>query len=133
MDIDRTFEELSVEMLQGWMDSRQQEHLHLDFKLVTSAALAHRDDRKTFATAVSGFANSSGGLIVWGVDARKNQEGIDCVVGLPGITNIDQMIARLNQLTGEAVEPSAGGIVHRAIHGTGDRGFAVSKVPESDS
>ena len=33
------------------------------------------EERRNFAKAVSGFANSDGGLIVWGIDARPNSDG----------------------------------------------------------
>jgi hypothetical protein len=62
--------------LEGFL-GQQTEHLQLDFKTVNSALL-NRDDRMSLACALSGFANSSGGLIVWGVDARKNGDGVDC-------------------------------------------------------
>ena len=32
---------------------------------------------KYWSKALSGFANTAGGVLVWGVDARKDQDGID--------------------------------------------------------
>jgi predicted HTH transcriptional regulator len=72
MDIESTFSSLSAEVMAEYETRRQEENLHLDFKLVQDAAFTKRDDRRNLACACSGFANSSGGLIVWGVDARKN-------------------------------------------------------------
>jgi hypothetical protein len=63
--------------LQGFI-GQQCEHLLLDFKTVNSASF-NRDDRRSLACALSGFANSSGGLIVWGVDARSP----DIITDLP--------------------------------------------------
>src|SRR5438105_2235610 len=72
-----TFRELrSVDVI-AFVKEQRREDLMLDFKLAP-AAFANRDDRKTLTVAVSGFANSSGGLIVWGVDARQDDDGIDC-------------------------------------------------------
>ena len=133
--LSETFLALTVEMLSHYLDLHQEENLHLDFKLLDGGPdLGNRNDRKTLAVAFSGFANASGGLIVWGVDARKNDDGIDCVTDLPGVPNTALLLARLNELTGEAVDPIADGVEHRII-GTLDngRGFLVTMVPGSDS
>jgi predicted HTH transcriptional regulator len=61
------------------------------------------DDKRNLAKCLSGFANSSGGIIVWGVDARKNAQGIDCASAASEIASIRQFLSRLNELTGEAV------------------------------
>ena len=82
---------------------------------------------------VSGFANSSGGLIIWGVDGRKNADGIDCAVSRIPIDPVNQFVSRLNELTGEAVSPMSEGIRHKAIIVAGSAGLAMSYIPESDS
>jgi hypothetical protein len=87
--------------LQGFI-GQQCEHLQLDFKTVNSASF-NRDDRRSLACALSGFANSSGGLIVWGVDARPNSDDVDCATALSPIANLPLLLSRLNQLTSEAV------------------------------
>jgi len=133
MAITQEYEALSTDLLQQYLAERQEENLHLEFKLVNNAALASRDDRRNLACALSGFANASGGLVVWGVEARKNDNGIDSVVSLPGIRGVGALVARLNQLTGQAVDPTVDGIQHRVV-GVLDnnRGFGVTLVPESD-
>ena len=112
MSITQDYEALSIQRLQQYLAERQEENLHLEFKRVADPGLANRDDRKNLACALSGFANASGGLVVWGVDARKNDDGIDCVVALPGMENVGALVTRLNQLTGEAVDPIVNGIQH---------------------
>jgi AhpD family alkylhydroperoxidase len=82
---------------------------------------------------VSGFANSSGGIIVWGVDARKNAQDVDCAVGRKEIEPIKLFLSRLNALTGQAVSPIVDGIRHRAIETTENSGFAITLVPETES
>jgi predicted HTH transcriptional regulator len=61
-----------------FISNQQEENIFLEFKTVSSENLSDRGDRKNLAKALSGFANSSRGLIVWGVDARKNLSDIDC-------------------------------------------------------
>jgi hypothetical protein len=61
---------------------RQEEHLNLDYKLSAGDnGQMERDDRKSLAEALSGFGNSDGGVIVWGVEAKR-VDGIDAAVDL---------------------------------------------------
>jgi hypothetical protein len=132
MTLEEQFEQLTVQDVEDFITTKQEEHLQLDFKTVKHASLNSTDDKKNFAEALSGFANSSGGLIVWGIDARKNVDGIDCADSKKEI-NLPQLLSRLNALTGEAINPLVDGVKHRAIPTDGDKGFAVTIVPESDT
>jgi hypothetical protein len=134
MNIIETFEHLSIEHLRDYIARNQEEHLYLEFKLLKDASLASLDDKRNLARALSGFANSSGGLIIWGVEARKNNDGIDCASELMEIDRVALLLSRLNELTGDGVDPTVQGVRHRIIHGTGHgKGFAVSLIPESDT
>lgn len=57
----------------------------------------------------------------------------DCAVALREIDRVAVFLSRLNQLTGEAVDPFVEGIRHRMIPMAEGRGFAVTLVPESDA
>lgn len=127
------FNSLTLSDIQNYISSNQEENIYLDFKSINKADLSQSDDKKNLAKALSGFANSSGGLIVWGVEARKNSDGIDCACGLIEIQPLSLFIARLNEMTGRAVSPIVDGVRHKPIHTTGDEGLAVTLVPESDS
>ena len=128
-----TFTSLCITDIEAFVRSSQEETLELEFKTVSRSDLSVREDRRNFACAVSGFANSAGGVIVWGVDARRNAEGVDCASKLAEIPSIATFVSRLSQLTGEAVMPRVDGIQHRAVPTSGGAGFAVTLVPESDS
>lgn len=126
-----TFDAIDLATIQAYVTDQREEDLHLDFKNVQTAALT-RDDRKTFSVALSGFANSDGGIIIWGVDARPNAQGVDCASALNEINNARQCLTRLNDLTGQLVSPIVDGVAHRAILSVGDAGFCASLVPPSD-
>jgi len=54
---------------------REPESLFLDFKRSPQDGLAKSlapEDNKNLSKAISGFANSSGGVVVWGVDCRRD-------------------------------------------------------------
>ncbi len=127
------FDSLSLEILEDYVNSEQEENLHLDFKLINKADLTHKDDKRNLAKALSGYANSDGGLIIWGIDSRKNAEGINCATNSKMIEPLRQFISRLNELTGQAVSPIVDGVVHKPIFKTIESGYAITYVPESDS
>jgi len=133
MDLNETFERLAVDQISEFVRLGQEENLHLEFKTIANSNLRGGDDKRNLAKCISGFANSSGGIIVWGVDARKNAQGIDCASATKEIVSPRIFVSRLNELTGEAVSPVVDGIRHKTIEITPDLGFAATLVPESDS
>jgi predicted HTH transcriptional regulator len=133
MNLTETFDGLGAKEITEFIQLGQEEHLHLEFKTVSNANLRGGDDMRNLARCLSGFANSSGGIIVWGVQARKNAQGIDCATAPAEISPVRQFLSRLNEMTGEAVSPIVEGIRHKVIETTHDRGFAVTLVPQADS
>lgn len=133
MNLIDKYRALSDEIIDEYISSNQEENLSLDFKTIKSASLKSLDDKRNLSRALSGFANSSGGLLIWGVDARKNDKGLDCAVGKVEIEPLSLFLSRLNELTGSAVSPLIDGVLHRKIVTSNDKGFAVTYVPESDS
>jgi len=133
MSLTQTFERLDANEIAEFIRLGQEENLHLDFKTVGNANLRGGDDKRNFAKCLSGFANSNGGIIIWGVDARKNAQDIDCAGAAAEIAPIRLFLSRLNELTGEAVSPVIDGIQHKHIETMQNKGFAVTLVPESNS
>lgn len=132
MNLDSLYNSIDLNAIDAFIQERQQEHLHLDFKLISTSGMG-RDDRRNLAKAISGFANSDGGLIVWGVDASKNADGVDCATRLVEISPLTLSVSKLNQHTSEAANPIVDGVRHRAIPRTDDSGFALTIVPASDA
>jgi len=132
MEINKVFEQIDADHIQAFIEDGQEENLFLDFKTINKPDMT-RDDRKTLAKALSGFANSSGGLVVWGVDARKNEQGIDCANKAKEVEKVSLFLSKLNQFTGDLVNPIVEGVMHKKIVTSGDKGFAVSLMPPSDA
>jgi hypothetical protein len=133
MELSSIFETLNIASIEEYISQRQEENLQLEFKTISRADLSSRDDRKNLASTMSAFANSGGGLIVWGVVAGKNSRGVDCANGRQEIAPLTQFISQVTKFAGDALSPRADGIRHRAIPVDGDSGFAVTLVPESVS
>lgn len=127
------FETINLGTLETWVLERRQEDLHIDFKTLRDAPILTKDDRKVFAKAVSGFANSDGGIIAWGIDARPDND-VDAAVALIAIPGVASVLSKLQSLTGEVTSPVVGGVEHRIIAGADPgKGFALTLVPASDS
>jgi len=126
---------LSLNEVESMIQSRQEEYLHLDFKTITKPDLSEKSDRQNYAKALSGFANSDGGLIIWGVEASKNDRNIDCARGIKPITDAKLFLSRLNSLCGDSVSPIVEGIQNKLIELScgSDNGIVATLIPPSDS
>jgi len=133
MNINEWYDVLSKEYLAEYIKNKQEENLYIEFKEISDAGFTLKEDKKNFAKALSGFANSSGGLLIWGIKARKNDEGIDCACAESPVKSLSLFLSKLNEFTGSFVTPIVEGIQHKPIEISGDTGFAVTLIPESDS
>ncbi len=128
------FDGLDLAGIRGFVDDHHPEGVHLDFKTVKGAGLKSTDDRKNLAKAISGFANSNGGLVVWGIMAAKGEGEVDCAQSLCPVPDAALLHSRLNELTSDMVSPLVDGVEHKAIpEADGKQGYAVTLVPRSES
>ena len=128
-----TYDALNLATLQEWVATRRQEDLHLDFKLLPRGPELTREDRRNLAVAISGFANSDGGIIVWGIDCRKDELGVDAAQELVPVRGVEPALSTLLSLTGQAVRPIVQGIQHRMIAANESDGYLLTLVPASDA
>jgi len=88
--------------------------------------------KEIWSEAIAGFANTQGGVLIWGVDARKDAKtGIDAVCGLSLVKSPSAFKSRLIELYRQATEPPVLGVQIEAyeISGTPNEGFVVCFVP----
>ena len=133
MNLIEFYNSINLEDIELFIVEGKEESLQLDFKEINRADLTHKDDKKNFAKALSGFANSNGGIIIWGIKATKNKEGVDCAQDKAIIKNVPLFISKLNEFTGIAVNPIVEGVLHKSILINEKDGFAITLIPESDS
>ena len=127
------FESLDRAAIARFVADGEQESLHLDFKTVRSSDLTHNDDKASLTKALSGFANADGGILVWGVDCRKDANNVDRAQAERPVPDTERFLSRLNELTPESVSPAIAGVEHKAIRDVGTQGFAATLVPTSES
>ncbi|WP_038674874.1 helix-turn-helix domain-containing protein [Pelosinus sp. UFO1] len=117
----------------------QEEHLWLDFKENSDPTRPgiSGDDKKNYAKALSGFSNANGGVVVWGIKARKeSSHSPDVACESKPIMNVKRFLTDLNSITGSALVPVNNGIQNQIIFvdndESRDEGFVVTYVPETD-
>lgn len=91
--------------------------------------------REIWSEVLGGFANVGGGVLIWGLDARKTEvEGrqVDAVCGEVPVANPEALASRLRELQRQATDPPLGGveIVPYPLPGDRSKGFVVCLVPD---
>jgi hypothetical protein len=116
------------------------ETAYLDFKGAStpSGPIGDGEIKRTWSEALAGFATTSGGVLIWGIDARKNAGStVDAAVGLNPVVDPNGFRSRLQQLLHQATDPPVPGVLIDAFSdtlqsSTAPVGFVVCFVPESD-
>jgi len=104
------------------------EELFLDYKRSAddgSGVTLHNRDRANLGRAISGFGNSEGGLIIWGVDCRNDPTRGDIPTGPIRIQDPTRFKSWLEQATSGLTIPPHDGVRHHTI----PQGFVLSFVP----
>jgi hypothetical protein len=115
--------------------NRQSEELWLDFKRAATHASSqtlHGDDRKNLARAISGFGNSEGGIVVWGVDCRDDTSIGDVAKAKVPIENVVRFKSWFEGATSGCSIPPHSGVTHLPIEVTNGAGFVVTHIPQSN-
>jgi hypothetical protein len=100
--------QVTAEDMQFLVDNRVPESRMLEYKREIPGT--SDSEKKDFLADVSAFANTSGGVIVYGVETERDARGQD--TGIPtsfrglGHVNLDQEKARLGSLVHDGLSPS---------------------------
>lgn len=138
MNLLEKFNNYNLDDIYEHISSKQEEHLILEFKTVNFPDYNNDGkgkvfDKKNLAKVLSGFANSQGGIVVWGIKASKNEDNQDVASNKKPIRELKRFLNFLNTLEGEAISPSLSGIMHKIIEESNDVGYAVTYVPASNN
>ena len=116
--------------------ARKSEELFLDFKRSAdngNKQRLHDHDRNNLAKAISGFGNSEGGVIVWGVDCSRDFDGSDVAKAEHPVTDVKRFVSWLEgAISGCTVPPHAGVQNHPVEIDDEGSGFVVTYIPKSD-
>jgi hypothetical protein len=120
--------------IDGLIAERQSEELFVDFKRSSDNGTGARlsdADRGNFAKAISGFGNSEGGIIVWGVDCRPNQAIGDVARAKVEIQNPRRFKSWLEGAVSGLTVPPHAGVTHAVIENENGTGFVITLIPKS--
>lgn len=103
----------------------------VDFK--GAAIIAPDEIKKIWSKALAGFANTGGGVLIWGIDARKDQAGVDHALSLSLVPDPDAMKSRLMELHHQSTDPPVLTVEVESYPdpGASGAGFVVCLIPES--
>ena len=122
--------------IEEFIEDRYIEELFLDFKRSSNNGTEKKlsqTDRQNLAKAISGFGNSEGGVLVWGVDCSKDTDGADVAKALVLLDNPQRFSSLLQGAISGCTIPPHPGVEHKAILINGDRGVVISYIPKSNS
>lgn len=109
--------QVTLEQLERIKETAQ-ENIFFDFKqeLNLDPTNQKKDPRTEFLKDVSSFANAEGGLILYGVSERRDDEGgktgeIDEILGC-SISNIDDQMQKMTSLLRDGVDPPLSPLVN---------------------
>ncbi len=103
----------------------------LDFK---SGKSKDEDIKRIWSKIIGAFANSEGGVIVWGIVAKKDPiTGIDAVSAIELVPDVSAFKSRLMELRHGACDPPVADIEisELPIPANHKEGFVVCHIPES--
>ena len=124
------------EAIEGFIADRKSEELFLDFKRSSNDGADQTlstNDRKNLAKAISGFGNSEGGVIVWGVDCSSDGDGADVARAEVKLQNPRRFVSLLEGVVSGCTIPPHSGIENHVIEDTDNRGFVITLIPKSNS
>lgn len=116
---------------------RKSEELFLEFKRSSdngSGSKLSNSDREHLAKAISGFGNSEGGVIVWGIDCSKDKDHADVAHTKCPIQNTKRFVSWLEGVVSGCTVPPHTKVQHHdvIIDGKTGNGFVVTLVPKSN-
>ena len=115
----------------------QTEELFLDFKQAVSTGKngtsLHKDDRKNLAKGISGFGNSEGGVIVWGVECSRDCDIGDVAKAKVKVKNVHRFLSWLENAISGCTIPSHNKVRNHiiSVDENGD-GFIATYIPKSE-
>lgn len=120
--------------LKQTVKNKQEEGLYLEFKQKRDRRnpILHEDDKKNFADGLSQFANSDGGVQIWGVKTKRSPN--DRATELKPITQVEVFANNLMNYLKDAVIPSVDNVVIVPIFENKrlQTGYVKILIPASD-
>ena len=119
--------------LEALIAEGEAEGLYLECKSPSSPRL-NKDLRVTLAKAISGFANTSGGVVVWGISTTRHEHGgLDVLSQLEPIGNCNNFMRQVMRSAVTATTPRVESIESRVVlaQRRATRGIVLTYIPQT--
>lgn len=133
-DLFSRIEQEGMSFVESLIVDRASEELFLEFKRSSDnggGTHLHERDRINLRKAVSGFANSEGGVIVWGVECAKDWAHGDVASAIISINNPNRFVSWLEGAISGCTVPPVSGVRSVAIVADSGTGVVATFVPKS--
>ena len=136
-DIFEKIKKAGEQSIDEFIIDRKSEELFLEFKRSAdngSSSKLNDKDREHLAKAISGFGNSEGGVIVWGIDCSKDKDHADVARSKCPIQNVKRFVSWLEGIVSSCTVPPHAKVQHHdvIIDGKTGNGFVVTLIPKSN-
>ncbi|WP_254714578.1 hypothetical protein [Bacillus cereus] len=116
--------------------AQQEENIFLTFqckKNCTTSTLSI-DDKKNYEKAILFFSHVSGGVIIWGIDSNKNNNGVHIAKKIQPISNGKVFFSNLNDLLFKNPNNTNQDVknIYIPLPKEVNRGFVITYVPRKD-
>lgn len=115
---------------------RQSEELYLDFKRSSDDGRGPKvlstNDRNNLAKAISGFGNSEGGVIVWGIDASRDIDYADVAKAKFPIQNLKRFVSWLEGAVSGCTIPAHNKVENHSIDSGSGNGYVATLIRKSE-
>lgn len=122
--------------LEAFIADRQAEEFFLDFKRASNDGADSKlstSDNKNLSKAISGFANSEGGVIVWGIDCSMDFDGADVAKALFPIKNPKRFLSLIQGAVSRCTIPPHSKVEQFVIEYNDNEGYVVTLIPKSNT
>jgi hypothetical protein len=122
--------------IDDFIASRKAEELYLDFKRSStngSGTKLDQNNRNNLAKAISGFGNSEGGIVIWGVDCSIDIDGADVAKNKVYIENPTRFASWLNSVVSGCTIPPHANVRNEPILAADNQGFVITLIPKSNN
>lgn len=135
--IKEEFDSLDSAMITAYCTPPDQEleSTILDFKKFGSEGNCQEfntdKDKMNIAKTLSGFANTEGGIVIWGVSTKKRGT-VDYASSFQKCNDPDRALSQLKRLSHDAVSPMVPGLTHEIIRLQDKTGILKTYVPKME-
>jgi len=135
MNFFEEFKERGEELIKEFCENQQEESVQLEFKESSGkGGRFSNEDKKNLGKELSAFANSNGGIIIWGIKTEKSDANLDRAASVEPVENISKFYSEAKRLCAEYLAPKHDDIrvIMASSNTKVDAGFLCIDVTRSD-